>query len=269
MALLWKIKMWIGWLIGSKNDRWLHPPWLFSLYQRAFRTKREEDLWGEFETLRREMEQSHQFLTFQDPGSGRLIGRKVSDQAKQTLLPAGACRFLSALADQLKCGAVLELGSSLGITTLYLAGNQRRVITLEGAEPVFSIAKRNFERFPELKIEAIHARFDLALDSVLVNLASDFPSGVILVWLDGHHDEAATETYVGLIFQALGSRAVFVLDDIRWSKGMHRAWKKACESGNWSVCIDLHRMGILISNSEFSSGAYKLRPPIKNWTAFL
>jgi predicted O-methyltransferase YrrM len=265
---VWKLKMGLSWLLASSNDRWLHPPWLYELYQKAFRSNVEQADWAEFEKRRGELERSQEVLEFQDPGSGRPCRRRVSEQAKQTLLPADACRFLSILAEHLHCSAALELGSSLGITTLYLAGNQRKVVTIEGAKPVSLMAEKNFGQFPDLNIQLLHSRFDVGLASALDRLTTDCAKGPILIWLDGHHQGEATVRYVHLILETLGPRAVFVLDDIRWSPGMYKAWKTLCQSGSWPVKIDLHRMGVLIPNPSLSPGIYTLRPPLSKMRSF-
>lgn len=264
----WKIKMWFAWALASKNDRWLHSPWLFELYQMAFRKKATREEWVGYEQIRLTLKESSEVLEFTDPGSGSLCIRTVGEQAKRTLLTQDACQFLSLLADHLSCTAVVELGSSLGITTLYLADNGRRVVTIEGAEPVAKKAEQTFAQFPELKIKLVQGQFDRVLAQELEALTTENEAGAILVWLDGHHQEQATQDYVELIFQVLGQRAVVVLDDIRWSPSMHKAWIHLCQSGRWSVCIDLHRMGILVANPVLSSGHFKLRPPISSWLAF-
>jgi len=266
---LWKIKMWLGWLVASKNDRWLHSPWLYKLYQIAFRQKENKLEWMGYEKLRLKLRSSKEVLQFADPGTGNQCVRTVGEQARRTLLPRDACRFLSLLAEQLCCTGALELGTSLGITTLYLAGNQRRVVTIEGAEPVAMKAEQTFKAFPELGIRMVHSRFDAVLDLELERLKAEIMEGPILVWLDGHHQEQATQKYVQGIYGVLGQRAVVVLDDVRWSPGMYKAWKGLCQSGCWSVSIDLHRMGILIASPVLSPGKYKVRPPFTKWLSFV
>jgi hypothetical protein len=55
---VWKLKMGLSWLLASSNDRWLHPPWLYELYQKAFRSNVEQADWAEFEKRRGELERS-------------------------------------------------------------------------------------------------------------------------------------------------------------------------------------------------------------------
>jgi len=267
--VFWKMDAGLRWLIASKNDRWLHPPWLFELYQKAFRHLHKEASWPLYEAQRKRLLGSKEGLEFVDPGSGVPCKRTVSFQAKRTLLSVGATEFLAVLAKHLQCSAVLELGSSLGITTLYLAGNHRKVITVEGAAPVAAIAERTFGLFPELNIKLIQSTFDCVLADALQELGISPSKGPILIWLDGHHHEAATEKYIEQIYSALGARAVVVLDDIRWSEGMFNAWQRQCKQGRWRVKIDLHRMGILMADPDLSPGNFTLRPPLKKIGAYL
>jgi predicted O-methyltransferase YrrM len=269
ILIFWKLWKGVQWIIESKNDRWLHPPWLFELYQKAFRNNHKEESWCFYEKQRRILINSEEVLDFIDPGTGFPCKRTVSFQAKRTLLSAGVSEFLAVVAKHLNCNSVLEMGTSLGITTLYLAGDGRRVITIEGAAPVARIAERTFERFPELQIQLMHSRFEFVLADALRELQEASSTGPVMVWIDGHHAEGPTEKYIDQVYSALGARAVVVLDDIRWSAGMFRAWKRQCKMGHWPVQIDVHRIGILIADTHLSPGNFKLRPPLKKIGAYL
>jgi len=64
------------------------------------------------------------------------------------------------------------------------------------------------------------------------------------VFIDGHHDGAATLRYFETILPVLAPGAVVVFDDIGWSMEMHEAWKIL--QAHRSVCcsIDMFDMGL-------------------------
>lgn len=265
---IWKLRKALQWLFVSQNDRWLHPPWIFSLYQKAFRERINREDWAQFEAHRRTLLRSQRELRFKDPSSGLEQDRTIGQQAARTLLSEGGARFLSILADHTSCCAVLELGSSLGISTLYLAKKNRPVVTIEGAEPIAKEARATFQQFPDLDITLLQGRFDEKLPRA-IEILNELPGQKpILVWLDGHHQEQATNQYIEVIVNQFGARAILVLDDIRWSSGMFDAWQKQVGNPHWKMKIDLHRMGVLIAAPNLSPGNFLLRPPLRHIFSF-
>ncbi len=49
-----------------------------------------------------------------------------------------------------------------------------------------------------------------------------------------------------------------VIDDIYWSREMHRAWKKVSELPRSRVSIDLYRMGILLLRPDLQKKRLKI-----------
>lgn len=259
----WKLWKAVRWLFESQNDRWLHPPWIYSLYQKAFRERNIREEWLEFEALRKQLCKSQQEIRFLDPSSGLEQVRTIGQQATRTLLSKGGAQFLSVLTDHASCCAVLELGSSLGISALYLARKNRPVVTIEGAAPIANEARAAFQQFPDLDITLLEGRFDEMLPKAFELLNAIPGKQPILVWLDGHHEGKATNKYIDAIVNQFGTRAIFVLDDIRWSSGMFNAWQQQVHNPHWKIKIDLHRMGVLLAETNLSPGTFRLRPPLK------
>lgn len=268
LVQIWKLKKALQWLYQSQNDRWLHPPWIFSLYQKAFRERKIREEWAQFEAYRAILRQSQREIRFLDPSNGLEQFRTIGQQASRTLLSQRGAQFLSVLADHTSCCAVLELGSSLGISALYLAQKNRPVVTIEGAEPIANEARATFRQFPTLDITLLQGRFDEMLPTAMAILNKIPSQKPILVWLDGHHQEKATDQYIESIVTHFGNRAILVLDDIRWSSGMFHAWEKQVHNPHWKVKIDLHRIGVLLAETNLSPGTFVLRPPLKHIFSF-
>jgi predicted O-methyltransferase YrrM len=143
---------------------------------------------------------------------------------------------------------VLELGTSLGITTCYLAraNPDATIITLEGATSVLNMAKQNFKEARVGDIRTIGGNFDdtlgPALDSNLTTV--DF------AFIDGNHRREPTIRYFESIISKTNSHSIIVLDDIHWSKEMEQAWKYCKEHPSVVLTIDLFFIGILIFRKE-------------------
>jgi predicted O-methyltransferase YrrM len=134
----------------------------------------------------------------------------------------------------------LELGTQLGISALYQAyalRDKASLTTVEGSAEVAAIAHENWAQCPMTPaINSVVSPFDAFLGH------AHEPWDYVL--LDGHHDEAATLRYFEMLLPQLTEGACVVLDDIRWSRGMHRAWQRVQEHPEVSVSVDLFRMGL-------------------------
>jgi len=56
-------------------------------------------------------------------------------------------------------------------------------------------------------------------------------------------------------------RCVFVFDDIRWSTGMHEAWKEIINEPKATVTVDLFSFGLVF----FNPAQVKQHFVLKNW----
>ena len=141
---------------------------------------------------------------------------------------------------------VVELGTSVGISGSYLAaglqagGGVGRLSTLEGVPEIAAEARCTFEAVGLThRVEVIEGRFNDTLGAVLTQR-----SPVGLVYLDGDHDEHATLHYIEALLPSLTSESLVVLDDIRWSAGMARAWRQLRAHEAAGVVVDLGKVGV-------------------------
>ena len=137
---------------------------------------------------------------------------------------------------------IIELGTSLGITTLYLsyASSDSKIISVEGSENVAKFAIMQFAKFKRKNIETKVGKFQDLIPSILQEHESfDF------VFFDGHHDEHATVQYFEQFVSKASEDALFIFDDIHWSKGMERAWETIKLNDKVSLSLDLFEMGLI------------------------
>jgi predicted O-methyltransferase YrrM len=65
------------------------------------------------------------------------------------------------------------------------------------------------------------------------------------VFVDGHHEQQATEDYCRQLLPHMQKQGVMVFDDIRWSPQMLQAWKQICGSIA-GLCLDMGSVGIVL-----------------------
>jgi predicted O-methyltransferase YrrM len=145
------------------------------------------------------------------------------------------------MANYFKSENILELGTSLGITTAYFsqANHAAKVVTLEGVPDIASQAKKTFTNLGIRNICLVQGNFDDTLTRSLEDLKK-----VDFAYIDGNHRLEPTIRYFETISPYLHSDSILVFDDIHWSKEMESAWTKVVADQRISMTIDLFFIGI-------------------------
>ena len=153
------------------------------------------------EAVRGELLKNYQEIEVLELGSGSRVHkgsrRKVSSIAYHSLSSAKFSRFLFKTVLFFKPANILELGTSLGVNTLYLAKANPRipVYTLEGCPQTAAIAQINFSSLQATNIELVHGNINDTLKALLARL------GIIdFVYFDANHTFEATLEYFHLCF---------------------------------------------------------------------
>ena len=231
----------------------------------AVRTTREEshggkaEAWFErIEALRTELEDSTEEIRRIDYGAGRSAANRsdaamaagvvVVDQLGRIVRIASKqpfwCRLLFELVRTLRPASCVELGTAVGLSAAYQAAalqliDAGHLTTLEGAESLAAIAQHNLGRLGLHRTDVVTGRFQDTLNRVLAERKP-----VDFLFIDGHHDEAATVGYFTQSLPALAPGAIVVLDDIKWSPGMKRAWRTILTHPQVDFSVDLGAMGL-------------------------
>jgi len=155
----------------------------------------------------------------------------------------------------------VELGTCLGISGAYQASAQKlnkrgRLITLEGAKSLASLAEKNFQQLGLDNAQVVSGRFQDNLDIVLTeNKPIDY------AFIDGHHDEKATLSYFEKFIPHLSKNSIIVFDDISWSDGMRHAWSNIKKNKVVKISLDLGVIGICVLDENIDE-KYCFRIPM-------
>jgi predicted O-methyltransferase YrrM len=232
----------------------IHSPFVYRFITEVLNDNRTFYPYSRIEALRQEMLTSAAVVEVDDLGAGSsgLNGkeRKIKDIARRSLKSPKYAQLLFRIADHYQPENILELGTSLGITTSYLASanSHAKVHTLEGAPEVAGVAKANFRKLGLSNISAITGNFDDTLVPVLQQMGT-----VDLAFIDGNHRKAPTLKYVDQLKAYTGERSIVILDDIHWSREMEEAWAVVSQDTSVTCSIDLFFIGILFYNPDFKT----------------
>ncbi|MBK7096603.1 MAG: class I SAM-dependent methyltransferase [Saprospiraceae bacterium] len=210
----------------------------------------------QIENIRNDLMKDNSVIDFNEMGAGKNgLGRKlVSEIAKSSLSPAWKCNILYNTTIQANPGFILELGTSLGISALYLAASDNGTVvhTVEGNKSVAQIAEKNFQHLGMSNIIQYIGEFDEVLNNILAKNPR-----IEIVYLDGNHNMDATLGYFNKILTHCTDETIFIIDDIHWSAGMNSAWNEICNHKRVSCILDLFQFGIALLDKRYS-GHFKI-----------
>ena len=135
---------------------------------------------------------------------------------------------------------ILEIGTSLGLTTAYLsnANKNGQITTIEGDQRVSNLAQKNFNTLKLNNIKLINEPFDEIIPQLLKNKFD-------LVFFDGNHSKEATLRYFYWLVEHANEDSIFIFDDIYWSSEMKQAWQEICNFDKVMLSLDIFSLGIV------------------------
>ena len=230
----------------------VHSPFVFEFITKVLNDKRHFDAYDQVEALRRQLLADKTELEVEDFGAGSAISntsrRTVSRIAKHAAKSKKFSQLLFRIVHYYRPDTVLELGTSLGISTAYmaLANPVARVITGEGSEAIAQQAVINFQELSLQRIELVPGNFDNTLPAILKRLPS-----VELAFIDGNHRLEPTLRYFEQLLPHITDHTIIILDDIHWSSGMEQAWQQVKDHPAVTLTIDLFFIGLVCFRKDF------------------
>lgn len=230
----------------------VHSPFVFDFITHILNDDRSFYAFEQIEHVRSKLLTDGRQLTIEDFGAGSRIAtrnqRTVKEVAKSSLKPKKYSQLLFRIIDAYQPNNILELGTSLGITTSYLASAKANanVITMEGASAIAAIAKENFASLQLQNIDIVQGNFDFTLDEVVQHRMPI----VDFAFIDGNHRLEPTVRYFQQLLPVINEYSILVFDDIHWSKEMEQAWQTIISHSSVTLSIDLFFIGLVFFRRE-------------------
>ncbi len=189
-------------------------------------------------------------------GADNTSEKTISSIARNSIKSAKEAQLLFRLANHFQPQQIIELGTSLGISTAYLASSntKTKVVTIEGCSEIAELARQNFKHLKLKNIEQKVGNIDTVLPKVLDSL-----SKIDFVFFDGNHRKAATINYFNICLRKANESTVFIFDDIYWSAEMMEAWTEIKNNNRVTVTIDLFCMGLVFFRKEEAKQDFLIR----------
>lgn len=229
----------------------VHSPFVFSFITKVLNDDRHFYAYEAIEQLRQSLKTDQQQLEITDFGAGSRVKknntRKVAEIAASSLKPKKFGQLLFRIVDHYSPQNILELGTSLGVTTAYLAAAKEAstIVTMEGASAVAEVAKRNFNTLGLKNIQLVEGNFDETLTATLAKMGN-----IDMAFVDGNHRYEPTVRYFRELLPAMQEHSILIFDDIHWSKEMEQAWEEIKQDPAVTLSIDLFFIGLVFFRKE-------------------
>jgi predicted O-methyltransferase YrrM len=230
----------------------IHSPFVFDLVVKVLNDRTTYAAYKEVELQRSLLLGNETIIEVEDFGAGSTKGLKkqrvVQQIAATSLKPKKYAQLLYRLVNYFQPTQILELGTSLGITTAYLAKAKpdARVTTMEGSGAIAAIAEKNFRKLALENIQVVTGNFDETLTATISSSTQPYN----FVFIDGNHRKEPTLRYFEQLLAKADANTVFVFDDIHWSKEMEEAWEQLKQYSAVTLTIDLFFVGLIFLRKE-------------------
>ena len=199
--MAFRVLSYLRYFFFSRGLQWLHSPFVFAFASKILKNQ-ESKTGKKIEAFRLFLGDFQRSIKRKDLGAGSTKGiqtwSKIADLARVASRRRKAGELLYRIVKQYQPKTILEFGTHLGISGLYLqSGNpSAEFITMEGDPALAALAKKHFKAFG-YKPEIITGDFSESLRLLLID-PTFWPD---LVFVDGNHRKKPTLNYFNLLLQ--------------------------------------------------------------------
>ncbi len=235
----------------AKTKYNVHSPFVYEFIEQVLEDDRWYYAFDEIEAVRKHMLKDKRKIPVTDLGAGSQVENKkertIASLSKYSANQPFVCRMLFKIVNTYKPKTLLELGTSLGISTNYQAAASLngKMLTIEGCPNIAHLAAGNFKLLKAKNVSLLEGSFDKMLPTAVKELGQ-----LDYVFIDGNHRKEPTLQYFETCLAHAHSNSVFVFDDIHWSEGMEAAWETIKQHPQVTISIDLFFFGVVFFRKE-------------------
>jgi predicted O-methyltransferase YrrM len=255
-----QVKSFFNYWLDNVDEHSLHSPFFFKFYTNILKAQLYSEATEELEGYRSKLNADERSLFVEDLGSGSAFfktnsARMIRDIARTSITPRKYSNLYLRIIKEYKYKYIIELGTSLGLNTLYLGlSPSTRVTTFEGADGVARIAEELFNTVGVHNIKLVRGNIDVTLPEEIKEI-----NVVDFALIDANHRYAPTLKYFDLLASKVTPKSMVVLDDIHSSYDMEEAWNTIQQDVRVWATADLYRCGLVFFEPSLNKQHVVLR----------
>ncbi len=241
----------LKYIFSAGNEHDLHSPFLFDFYTKVLKNSETADAFKAVEALRKSLLKDERTIEITDFGAGSKINksnlRRIKDIARNSQKSPKLAQLFFRIIRYFNYNQIFDLGTSLGITTAYMAtaSSAAKVYTFEGCPQTAAVASQNFQKLGITNVEIITGDLNETLQNQLQQT-----NRIDFAFFDANHRYEPTVDYFEKCLAKAHEDTCFVFDDIYWSEGMKKAWEHIKNHPRSTITIDIFYVGIVFFRSK-------------------
>jgi len=256
IQLLKTIPLYFDFFLKVTDKHGLQAPFIFQFYSSLIEGLKDNNGNPTIESWRESLLKDNKIVKGIDFGAGsRVKSKTIASIARYGISSKKDCLLLHELVRIIRPKTCIELGTSLGIGTAYLAmvNASTNIYTFEGNGDLIRMSQALFTKLRINNIHKIQGNINETLPKKLEEL------GIIdMVIIDANHTQEALIHYFNLLKPKMNDTGIMVLDDIRWSAGMYRGWKKIALDQQVTISLEFLNKGLLFFRKRLQKQHYIL-----------
>lgn len=232
----------------------VHSPFVFNLITRVIEECCSYYSFYDIELIRKQLSFREEVITYPDrQQKGKLRRRTIGDIVAREAIKPKHGALLFRLTNYFKSKNILQLGPSVGLSTLYLTSYAPglKCIALENIPEFAAIAQIAFDKAARNPIDLRTGNYKTLLPQALKDLKE-----VDFVFFNTLYEQQNNLWLFNECTKHIHDGSVFVFEGIKASRRMREFWQEICRRPEVTVTIDLYSMGIVFFNSKLHKRNY-------------
>ncbi|MDL2256027.1 class I SAM-dependent methyltransferase [Parabacteroides sp. OttesenSCG-928-K15] len=233
----------------------IHSPFVFNLLTKVIREKGSYYRFHDIELLRKRLLQNNQEVVWPDMRRpSRVRKSTIAEIVRKEAVSPKVGALLFRLVHYFQSKSILQIGSSMGLSTLYLTSCMPDIscVSLEPVEAFAAISQWTC-REASAKVEQLTGHNEEQLAKALKRAEPyDF------VFFNGRNEQYDTLHLFNRCMPHIAPEGICVIEGIHKGKKRLDAWKSICEKPEVTVTLDLYSVGIVFLHPKLHKRNYKL-----------
>ena len=240
----------------------MHSPFVYKLIEEVIRNKQGYPAYRKINEVRLTMLKSSQLIEITELARSRnnlSISHRVKSirsVARESSVNEKYGRLLYRLVAYFKPETLVETGTCLGLSTMYLAmaNDGTRIYTVDACTIKSEQAAFSLKSLDIVNVEQHIGLFDVVLPGLIRKVEKlDF------AFIDGDYSYQETIANFETLLKISHNDTVFVFNEIHRSSEMEKAWDLATDHEQVTASIDLFGIGIVFLKKELSRQNFVIR----------
>jgi len=232
----------------------VHSPFVFNLITKVIEERCSYYSFYDIELIRKQLLFRDNIITYPDrQQKGILRRRTIGEIVEREAIKPKHGALLFRLANYFKSQNILQLGPSMGLSTLYLTSYAPglKCIALENIPEFASIARIAFDKAARNPVDLRTGTYKELLPQALEDMGK-----VDFVFFNTLYEQHNNVWLFNECTKHIHNDTIFVFEGIKASRKMREFWKEICSHPEVTVTIDLYSMGIVFFNRKLHKRDY-------------